>query len=69
VNDPSSLSSQIQGSEIKVARSYAYTPSDAKRKGQQEEFQYPKPVIADMTLEKARHLSSRKIPTPYGPVL
>jgi hypothetical protein len=26
-------------------------------------------VIADMTLEKARHLSSRKIPTPYGPVL
>jgi len=50
--------------EIKDSRSYSYTPEFSKTQQIDQSFQFPKPLIPDMTLEKARHLSSKKLNNP-----
>jgi hypothetical protein len=51
--------------DIKEQRTYSYTPHESSKNMMLEQaFQYPKPILADMTLEKAKYLSAKKLNTP-----
>jgi hypothetical protein len=51
--------------DIKEQRSFSYTPHESSKSMMLEQaFQYPKPIQADMTLEKAKFLSVKKLNTP-----
>jgi len=64
LGDPTQTSINLITSDIKeTAKSYSYTPNDLKQQEEQA-FQFPKPIDADMTLEKARYLSHKKSITP-----
>jgi hypothetical protein len=52
----------LVATEIKDARSYAYTPNLSKSQQQvNQAFQFPKPVLSEEDLKNVRHVQAKKL--------